>query len=133
MMLVCGKSISQTDTKVNNKETNLVCVDTSIARKIGNDLVSGDVCKAEIKFLKNNFKLLQRKIIFKDSIIKSKQYEIDNFKNFIVKEKDNQLSAQKDISTKFEKEANSFKKSSVFYKITTFLSLLGFGVYAITH
>ena len=36
MMLVCGSSISQTD--INNK----VQIDTSIAKKIGVDLVKGE-------------------------------------------------------------------------------------------
>ena len=72
-MLLCGRSISQTATQINKapQEQNKVVIDTSMARKIATDLVKGDVCRAEIKLVKDNLKLTKEEVAKKDSIIKT--------------------------------------------------------------
>ena len=58
ILLVCGSSISQTVTPKKSlpkqKQESNVVIDTTTARLIANDLVSGDVCKAELKLVKSN-------------------------------------------------------------------------------
>jgi len=117
MMLVCGRSISQTDTQ----KSNLVCIDTTIARRISIDLVAGDVCKEELQLTKNNLMLTQYKVKLKDSIInkmEEKEYDL----NGIISKKDDMFKGQEEISKSLKKELRSQKSTSFLYKI---LSLLG--------
>lgn len=116
-MLVCGKAISQVDTQKNN----LVCIDTTIARKIAIDLVAGDVCKQEILLVKNNLLLTESKVKLKDSIIyKMEEKEFDL--NYIISQKDEMITKQEEISKTYKKELKKQKATSWLYKI---LSILG--------
>jgi len=116
-MLVCGRSISQTDIQ----KSNLVCIDTTIARRIAIDLVAGDVCKEELQLTKNNLMLTQYKVKLKDSIInkmEEKEYDL----NGIISKKDDMFKGQEEISKSLQKELRSQKSTSFLYKI---LSVLG--------
>ena len=116
-MLVCGKSISQTDIQKNS----LVCIDTTIAKRIAIDLVAGDVCKEELTLVKSNLMLTQYKVTLKDSIInkmEEKEYDLNN----IISLKDDMFSKQEEISKTLQRELTSQKATSWLYKI---LSLLG--------
>jgi hypothetical protein len=116
-MLVCGKSISQTDIQKNS----LVCIDTTIARRIAIDLVAGDVCKEELTLVKSNLMLTQYKVTLKDSIInkmEEKEYDLNN----IISLKNDMFSKQEEISKTLQRELTSQKATSWLYKI---LSLLG--------
>lgn len=118
MMLVCGRSISQTDTQ----KSNLVCIDTTIARRIAIDLVAGDVCKEEIQLVKNNLMLTEYKVKLKDSIIdkmEEKEYDL----NAIISQKDDMFSKQEEISKTLQKELRSQKTTSWIYKILSILGL----------
>lgn len=123
MMLVCGSVISQTGTKTKSNENKggFVVIDTLTARLIGNDLISGDVCKAEMKLVRANLKLTQDKVIFKDSVIKGLEKQKENFE-FIIAEKDSQFKLQEEISNTFKKDINRHKRQTFFYKA---LSLVG--------
>ena len=117
MILVCGKAISQKDIQKNN----LVCIDTSTARKIGIDLVAGDECKQEINLVKNNLSMTELKVKLKDSIIykmEEKEYDL----NYIISKKDDMYNKQEEISNTLQKELKSQKLTSWIYKI---LSILG--------
>jgi hypothetical protein len=117
-MLVCGKSISQTDTQ----KSNLVCIDTTIARRIAIDLVAGDECKQEIQLVKNNLMLTEYKVKLKDSIInklEEKEYDL----NDIISQKDEMYSKQEEISKTLQKELRSQKATSWIYKILSALGL----------
>lgn len=116
-MLVCGKSISQTDIQKNS----LVCIDTTIAKRIAIDLVAGDVCKEELTLVKSNLMLTQYKVTLKDSIInkmEEKEYDLNN----IISLKNDMFSKQEEISKTLQRELTSQKATSWLYKI---LSLLG--------
>jgi hypothetical protein len=117
LMLVCGKSISQTDIQKNS----LVCIDTTIAKRIAIDLVAGDVCKEELTLVKSNLMLTQYKVTLKDSIInkmEEKEYDLNN----IISLKNDMFSKQEEISKTLQRELTSQKATSWLYKI---LSLLG--------
>jgi len=117
MMLVCGRSISQTDTQ----KSNLVCIDTTIARRIAIDLVAGDFCKEELQLVKTNLTLSEYKVKLKDSII-GKMEEREYDLNAIISKKDDMYSKQEEISKTLQKELRKQKGTSFIYK---FLSLLG--------
>ena len=122
MMLICGSAISQTGIqKTNRKVSNLVCIDTLIARKIANDLVSGDFCKAEIKLVRSNFELTKKEVVIKDSIIKVLGKQKEQL-NLIISKKDEMFIKQEEISNTFKKELSKQKRTTFLYK---FLSVLG--------
>jgi hypothetical protein len=117
-MLVCGKSISQIDTQ----KSNLVRIDTTIARKIAIDLVAGDECKAELQLVKNNLMLTNYKVKLKDSVInklEEKEYDL----NLIISKKDEIFKGQEEISKSLQKELRSQKSTSFLYKILSILGL----------
>jgi len=121
-MLVCGNAISQTGIpKSNSKVSNLVTIDTLIARKIANDLVSGDFCRAEIKLVRSNLFLTKKEVTLKDSIINTlgKQKEA---LNLIISKKDEIFTKQEEISNTYRKELSKQKATTFLYKA---LSLLG--------
>ena len=123
MMLLCGRSISQTATQINKapQEQNKVVIDTSMARKIATDLVKGDVCRAEIKLVKDNFKLTQEEVVKKDSIIKTMQEQKVKL-NLIIDKKDEMFVKQEEISNTYRKALSKQKATTFIYKA---LSLLG--------
>jgi len=122
-MLVCGSVISQTATPKTKipPQSNKVEIDTSIARKIGIDLVSGDVCKAEIKLVKTNLILTEKEVTLKDSIIGvlGKQKEA---LGLIIEKKDQMFTKQEEISNTYKKELSKQKGNTLLYKM---LSVLG--------
>lgn len=112
MMLVCGKSFSQTDTK------NKVVIDTSIARKIAIDLVKGDECKQELKIVKENINLLNQKVSFKDSIINNQKNQIVNL-NKMVDGKDKLIKISDENLNNTKKQLLKSKFNTTIFKITT--------------
>jgi len=121
-MLVCGNAISQTGIpKSNSKVSNLVCIDTLIARKIANDLVSGDFCRAEIKLVRSNLLLTKKEVVLKDSIINTLGKQKESL-NLIISKKDEMFTKQEEISNTYRKELSKQKATTFLYKA---LSLLG--------
>jgi hypothetical protein len=124
-MLVCGSSISQTVTP--NKslplqtQENKVVIDTSIARFIAKDLVSGDVCRAEIKLVRSNLALTKKEVVFKDSIINTLGTQKEKL-NLIISKKDEMFTKQEEISNTYKKALSKQKTTTFLYKL---LSLLG--------
>lgn len=116
MMLVCGRSFSQTDTK------NKVVIDTATARKIAIDLVKADECKEELKIVNQNVKLLNDKLIIKDSIIENNKNQIINLDK-IVKGKDKLLEISDENLSNTKKQLYKSKINNVFLKATTILSI----------
>jgi hypothetical protein len=125
MMLVCGKSISQTVTPqklpISQKQESSVVIDTSIAKLIAKDLVSGDVCKAEIKLVRSNLTLTKKEVIFKDSIINTLGKQKEKL-NLIILKKDEMFAKQEEISNTYKKALSKQKTTTFLYKA---LSLLG--------
>jgi hypothetical protein len=124
MMLICGNAISQTGIpKSNSKVSNLVTIDTLIARKIANDLVSGDFCRAEIKLVRSNLDLTKKEVTLKDSIINTlgKQKEA---LNLIISKKDEMFTKQEEISNTYKKELSKQKATTFLYKALSLLGIL---------
>ena len=122
MMLICGNAISQTGIpKSNSKVSNLVTIDTLIARKIANDLISGDFCRAEIKLVRSNLLLTKKEVVLKDSIINTLGKQKEKL-NFIISKKDEMFTKQEEISNTYRKELSKQKATTFLYKA---LSLLG--------
>jgi hypothetical protein len=124
-MLVCGRSISQTVTlqklPIPQKQENSVVIDTTIAILIAKDLVSGDVCKAEIKLVRSNLALTKKEVVFKDSIINTLGIQKEKL-NLIISKKDEMFSKQEEISNTYKKALSKQNTTTFLYKL---LSLLG--------
>jgi len=100
---------------------NSVVIDTAVARLIGTDLVSGDICKVEIKLVRSNLDLTQKEVVLKDSIINTLGKQKEKL-NLIISKKDEMFTKQEEISSTFKKELSKQKRTTFLYK---FLSLLG--------
>jgi trehalose/maltose hydrolase-like predicted phosphorylase len=92
-----------------------------MARKIATDLVKGDVCRAEIKLVKDNLKLTQEEVAKKDSIIKTMRRQKNDL-NLIIDKKDEMFVKQEEISNTYRKALSKQKATTFIYKA---LSLLG--------
>ena len=125
MMLVCGRSISQTVTPQKvltpQKQESSVVIDTTVAKLIAKDLVSGDVCKAERKLVRANLDLTKKEIVFKDSIIHTLGLQKEKL-NLIISKKDEIFTKQEEISNTYKKALSKQKTTTFLYKA---LSLLG--------
>ncbi len=116
MMLLCGKSFSQTDTK------NKVVIDTSLARKIAIDLVKGDECKKELLITKENIKLLNEKVSVKDSVINNQKNQIVNL-NKMVENGDKLLLISEENLANTKKELSKSKRNTFGYKLTSLITV----------
>jgi hypothetical protein len=117
---VSGKSISQTDTK------NKVVIDVELAKKIANDLVSGDVCKAKLKLTENNISLLEKKVSVKDSVINVLGKQKSNL-DLVIAYKDNVISNQEEISNSYKKELRKSKSATFIYKLFAYIGIASTG------
>lgn len=115
-----GKSISQTVT--NNK----VVIDVEIAKKIANDLVSGDVAKAKLKLTEDNILLLEKKVVVKDSVISILEKQKSNL-NLVITYKDDIILKQEEISKTYKKELIKSKTKTFFYKIFAYIGVASTG------
>lgn len=120
MVIVSGKSISQTDTK------NKVVIDVELAKKIANDLVSGDVCKAKLKLTENNISLLEKKVSVKDSVINVLGKQKSNL-DLVIAYKDNVISNQEEISNSYKKELRKSKSATFIYKLFAYIGIASTG------
>ena len=118
--MLSGKSISQTVT--NNK----VVIDVEIAKKIANDLVSGDVAKAKLKLTEDNILLLEKKVVVKDSVINILEKQKSNL-NLVITYKDDIILKQEEISKTYKKELIKSKTKTFFYKILAYIGVASTG------
>ncbi len=125
ILLVCGSSISQTVTPkksiVPQRHESSVVIDTTIARLIANDLVSGDVCRAELKLVRSNLILTKKEVVLKDSIISNVEKQKEDLLQIISK-KDEMFVKQEEISATYKKALSKQKRTTFLYKV---FSLLG--------
>lgn len=102
-------------------QENRVIIDTSVAKLIANDLIRGDVCKAEIILVRSNLYLTKKEVVQKDSIIKT----LDKQKKYldtIISRKDEMLAKEEQISNTYKKQLFKQKGTTFLYKA---LSVLG--------
>lgn len=118
--MLSGKGISQTVT--NNK----VVIDVEIAKKIANDLVSGDVAKAKLKLTEDNVSLLEKKVVVKDSVINILEKQKANL-NLVITYKDDIISKQEEISNSYKKELVKEKTKTFFYKVFAYIGVASTG------
>ena len=92
-----------------------------IAKLVIKDLITGDGAKNELALTLDKFKILEQKIVLKDSIITNLNNQIGNF-NSILLTKSDQLTLSQELSKKLESD---LKKQKLKNKITMGAGVVG--------
>ncbi|MDB4378159.1 hypothetical protein N9Z41_00165 [bacterium] len=79
-----------------------------VARLVIKDLITGDGAKQELVLTTDKVKILEQKIVLKDSIILNLNTKIDNF-NSIISAKSDQLSLSQELSKKLQTDLKKQK------------------------
>ena len=96
-----------------------------IARLVIKDLITGDGAKNELTLTQEKVKLLEKKVILKDSIIINLQSQISNF-NSILSTKSDQLALSQELSNKLQTDLKKQKiKTKLFSGAGILLALAG--------
>ncbi len=91
-----------------------------IARLVIKDLITGDGAKEELSLVEQKIKLLETKIVFKDSVILNLNERVTNFESIMNTQTD-QLSLSKQLSDRLQAD---LKKQKVKTKLTTGAGIL---------
>ena len=116
IMMISSKSFSQTAT-----DTTLIRLDKPIVRLVIKDLIVGDGTKQELFLTQDKVKLLEQKIVFKDSIISNLNTQITNYKS-IMDTRSEQLALSQELSSKLQRD---LKKEQVKGKMVAGTGILG--------
>jgi hypothetical protein len=92
-----------------------------IARLVIKDLITGDGAKDELALTLDKIKILEQKIVLKDSVITNLNSQIGNF-NSIMLTKSDQLAISQELSKKLETD---LKKQKLKNKLTMGAGLVG--------
>lgn len=116
IMMMSSKSFSQTAT-----DTTLIRLEKPIARLVIKDLIIGDGTKQELFLTQDKVKLLEQKIVFKDSIISNLNTQITNYKS-IMDTRAEQLALSQELSSRLQRD---LKKEQVKGKMVAGTGILG--------
>jgi len=116
------KGFSQNAIKKSSRDSIKIQLTRPIAKLVIKDLIIGDGVKKELNLVEDKTKILQQKIVLKDSIIFNLDSQIHNF-NSIISTKSNQLLISQELSKKLQVD---LKKQKFKNKLT-----LGGGIVAV--
>lgn len=116
ILMMSSKSFSQTATDI-----TLIRLEKPIVRLVIKDLIVGDGTKQELSFTQDKVKLLEQKIVFKDSIISNLNTQIFNYKS-IIDTRSEQLALSQELSNRLQ---NDLKKSQIKNKMVAGTGILG--------
>jgi len=116
IMMMSLKSFSQTAT-----DTTLIRLEKPIARLVIKDLIMWDGTKQELFLTQDKVKLLEQKIVFKDSIISNLNTQITNYKS-IMDTRSEQLALSQELSSRLQRD---LKKEQVKGKMVAGTGILG--------
>ncbi|OVE74120.1 hypothetical protein BVX94_01500 [bacterium B17] len=122
LMTMSLKGFSQNATKKSSQDSTRIQLTKPIAKLVIKDLITGDGAKQELVLFSDKIKLLEQKIVLKDSIIFNLDSQIHNF-NSIISTKSNQLLISQELSKKLQVD---LKKQKFKNKLT-----LGGGIVAV--
>lgn len=116
IMMMSSKSFSQTAT-----DTTLIRLEKPVARLVIKDLIMWDGTKQELFLTQDKVKLLEQKIVFKDSIISNLNTQITNYKS-IMDTRSEQLALSQELSSRLQRD---LKKEQVKGKMVAGTGILG--------
>ena len=115
LMTMSLSSFSQSAT-----DSTSIQLQKPIARLVIKDLITGDGAKEELSLVEQKIKLLETKIVFKDSVILNLNERVTNFESIMNTQTD-QLSLSKQLSDRLQAD---LKKQKVKTKLTTGAGIL---------
>lgn len=92
-----------------------------IARLVIKDLITGDGAKSELALTLDKIKILEQKVVLKDSVITNLNTQIGNF-NSILTTKSDQLVLSQELSKRLESD---LKKQKLKNKLTMGAGIVG--------
>lgn len=92
-----------------------------IARLVIKDLITGDGAKSELALTMDKIKILEQKIVLKDSVIINLNTQIGNFNSILVTKSD-QLVLSQELSKRLESD---LKKQKLKNKLTMGAGIVG--------
>jgi len=119
ILMMSFKSFSQTAI-----DTTLIRLEKPIVRLVIKDLIIGDGVKQELSLTQDKVKLLEQKVIFKDSIISNQNTQIFNYK-FIIDTKSEQLALSQELSSRLQRD---LKKQQIKNKMVMSAGILSIAV-----
>lgn len=96
LMMTSLKGFSQ-----NVTDSTSIQLQKPIAKLVIKDLITGDGAKNEVVLLSDKIKILEQKVVLKDSVISKYELKMNNF-NSILSTKSNQLLLSQELSKKLE-------------------------------
>lgn len=96
LMMTSLKGFSQ-----NVTDSTSIQLKKPIAKLVIKDLITGDGAKNEVVLLSDKIKILEQKVVLKDSVISKYELKMNNF-NSILSTKSNQLLLSQELSKKLE-------------------------------
>ena len=116
LMTTSLKGFSQSAT-----DSTSIQLQKPVARLVIKDLITGDGAKSELALTLDKIKILEQKIVLKDSVIFNLNSKITNF-NSILLIKSDQLSLSQELSKKLQTD---LKKQKIKNKLTMGAGLVG--------
>ena len=92
-----------------------------IARLVIKDLITGDGAKSELALTLDKIKILEQKIVLKDSVITNLNTQIGNFNSILITKSD-QLVLSQELSKRLESD---LKKQKLKNKLTMGVGIVG--------
>lgn len=92
-----------------------------IARLVIKDLITGDGAKSELALTLDKIKILEQKIVLKDSVITNLNTQIGNFNSILITKSD-QLVLSQELSKRLESD---LKKQKLKNKLTMGAGIVG--------
>ena len=116
LMMMSLKGFSQSAT-----DSTSIQLKKPIARLVIKDLITGDGAKSELVLTIDKIKILEQKIVLKDSVITNLNTQIGNFNSILVTKSD-QLVLSQELSKRLESD---LKKQKLKNKLTMGAGLVG--------
>ena len=95
-----------------------------IARLVIKDLIKGDGAKSELALTLDKIKILEQKIVLKDSVIFNLNSKITNFNSILIIKND-QLSLSQELSKRLKQDLKKQKIQTKVFKYGSSAALLG--------
>ena len=92
----------------NDADSTSIRLEKPIVKLVIKDLITGDEAKEELILSSKKFKLLEQKIVLKDSVIFNLNTQIDNIRS-IVMTKNDQLVLSQELTARLEKDLKKQK------------------------
>lgn len=118
LMMMSLKGFSQ-----NVTDSTSIQLKKPIAKLVIKDLITGDGIKEELSLSISKIKLLEQKVVLKDSVIKNLNFQVGNFESIMLTKSD-QLALSQELSKRLQ---NDLKKQKLKTKLMGGAGLVAVG------